>query len=98
MRIAAGPLQQASLSRLAIWWRGGGDPTFNLLRSAPGSTAKLCGDFVVDRRRFFRHDLVLRLEDLSSASSQGRCNSPTAGLLRQLISGDRVKVHSDSGA
>ena len=33
MRIAAGPLQQASLSRRAIWWRGGGDPTFNLLRT-----------------------------------------------------------------
>jgi hypothetical protein len=32
MRIAAGPLYQASLSRQAIWWRGGGDPTVNLRR------------------------------------------------------------------
>ena len=29
MRIAAGPLQQASLSRRAIWWRGDGYPAFN---------------------------------------------------------------------
>jgi hypothetical protein len=29
MRIAASPMQQASLSRQAICWRGGGDPAFN---------------------------------------------------------------------
>jgi hypothetical protein len=30
MRIAASPPQQASLSRQAIWWRGGGDLAFQL--------------------------------------------------------------------
>jgi hypothetical protein len=29
MRIAASPVQQASLSRQAIWWRGDGHPAFN---------------------------------------------------------------------
>jgi hypothetical protein len=28
-RITASPVQQASLSHQAIWWRGDGDPAFN---------------------------------------------------------------------
>jgi hypothetical protein len=39
MRIAAGPLQQASLSRRAIWWRGRGDSPFNLAHTVSGSAA-----------------------------------------------------------
>jgi hypothetical protein len=38
MRIARGPLQQASLSRWAIWWPDGGDPAFTLLRAPYTST------------------------------------------------------------
>jgi hypothetical protein len=34
LRIAASPVQQASLSRQAIWWRGDGDPAFNWNGSA----------------------------------------------------------------
>jgi hypothetical protein len=33
MCIALGPLQQPSLIRQAVWWRGGGNPGVNILRA-----------------------------------------------------------------
>ena len=36
MRIAASPVQQASLIRQAIWWRGDGHPAFTGMGQPPG--------------------------------------------------------------
>jgi len=51
MRIATSPVQQAWLSRQAIWWRGDGDSAFNWNGQPPG-----CGTGRADQRAS-RHDL-----------------------------------------
>ena len=92
MRIAASPLQQASLSRWAIWWRGGGDPAFNWNGSAPGY-GKVCNQA---RMTATKHSASqVRSQTVWRSSSEDRARARGA---RLRPSTRAVTIQTDAGS